>query len=525
MTGFEVAGVMLTGPAVVGQLLKVSIEGYKAFSEAQAAGKELRQRQRDLEVARHRLEDWIHDLGKVGGDLWLVFEQDPQRYITLLETLASIAEVFAKVELLQSKYGIKCDNPDGQPSSATSIHLTETSNSDEAAQRRRKRDWFKGLFHLETSDSNGSRLLVPSPKLPRGGSAIALPKQVVSPFTNLPLPSNSGSTVLKYSRDLELAVPEVREMVSQMEKKAEQYQQTLSTYHRYEWVFSGHEELRSLIKDLNGYTTDLENMTKIRFQGEWTQWVRVRFSELTEEGILISQQSVTFSEFRVPTKLPLPQDPKFCGREDILVQIQQCFFSEGTDISSLRRVIVLTGLGGIGKSQIALEYAYRYASSDTSVFWINATNKETVDLSSLRIMENLICHYVTKYRDSPDFPRIAADLGVPGKINSSGKLIVETGQSVWEMVRAWLSKAGNRGWYLVIDGYDDVNLLNPSDMLPPGRHGYIIVTSRDREVAAYLHGSFIEIPEIEKASGLNLLVKGDPTPTKSFIIRSSQTIA
>jgi len=269
MSGFEVAGVMLAGPAVVGQLLKVSVEGYKAFSEAQATGKKLRQRQRDLEVARHRLEDWIHDLGKVGGNLWAVFERDPRRYITILETLASIAEVFAKVELLQSKYGIKYVSPDEQPSSSTSIQLTETNNPDEAARRRRKHDWFKGLFQLEASDSNGSKLLVPSPKPSRGGSVIALSKQAASSFTNLPLPSNSGSTVLKHSRDLELAVPEVHAMVSQMEKKAEQYQQTLSTYHRYEWVFSGHEELCSLIRDLNGYTTDLENMTKFCFQSEW----------------------------------------------------------------------------------------------------------------------------------------------------------------------------------------------------------------------------------------------------------------
>lgn len=238
----------------------------------------------------------------------------------------------------------------------------------------------------------------------------------------------------------------------------------------------------------------------------------MRFSGLTEEGMLVFQQSVAFSEFRVPTKLPLPQDPKFCGRGDILAQIRQCFLGEGTEISNLRRVVVLTGLGGIGKSQIALEYAYCYASQDSSVFWINAANKETVDLSSLRIMENLICHYATKYRGSADFPRIAADLGVPGNINSSGKLIVDTGQSVWEMVRTWLSKDGNANWCLVIDGYDDMSWLNPLDLLPPCRHGNVIVTSRDREMAAHFHGDFIEIPEIEKASGLDLLVKGGSSP-------------
>ncbi|KAF8246309.1 TPR-like protein [Wilcoxina mikolae CBS 423.85] len=496
MTGFEIAGVVLAGPAVVAQLLNVSIEGYKIFSEAQAAGKELHRCQQDLGVVQHRLEDWIGDLANVGGDLSAVFEKEPQRYITILQTLAYIAEVFVKVEQLQSKYGIKSVGPAEHLSPVTSIQSTETNNSNEAARGRRKRDRIKGFFRVEKSVSDDSKLLLLPPKpLHSDGGTLSLSRKAASSFTNLPLPSNNENTFLKHSRDLEHVIPDVNIIVNQMEKKAEQYQQTLSTYRRYEWVFSGHEELRTLVGDLDRYTTQLEQITKFRFQSD----------ELTEQGMLAYQQSLAFSEFRIPTKLPLPQDPNFCGREDVFAKIKQCL---GTEIdTSLRRVVVLVGLGGIGKSQIALEYGYRHTAPDCSVFWINATNQETVNLSSLRIMETLICHYSTKYRGLADFARISTDLGVPGRINSSGKLVVETGQSLWEMFRAWLSKDGNTNWCLVIDGYDDTNLINPSDLLPPGRHGHIIVTSRNMEVAGSLRGDFIEIPEIEQASGLELLVR------------------
>jgi hypothetical protein len=59
--------------------------------------------------------------------------------------------------------------------------------------------------------------------------------------------------------DLELGVPEVCACKQRMQEKAERYQRALSMYHRYTWVFSDHQELCALVKDLEGYITDLEN--------------------------------------------------------------------------------------------------------------------------------------------------------------------------------------------------------------------------------------------------------------------------
>ena len=65
--------------------------------------------------------------------------------------------------------------------------------------------------------------------------------------------------------------------------------------------------------------------------------------------------------------LSLPQrNPNFTGREGILDLLRTAFVSEQT--STCKRV--LSGLGGKGKSQIALEYAHRYRNDYRFIWWL-----------------------------------------------------------------------------------------------------------------------------------------------------------
>jgi predicted ATP-dependent serine protease len=50
---------------------------------------------------------------------------------------------------------------------------------------------------------------------------------------------------------------------------------------------------------------------------------------------------------------------------------------------------VIHGLGGIGKTHIALEYAYHHALDDKAVFWIAAETEEQMNLRLHRIAEVL----------------------------------------------------------------------------------------------------------------------------------------
>jgi hypothetical protein len=104
-----------------------------------------------------------------------------------------------------------------------------------------------------------------------------------------------------------------------------------------------------------------------------------------------------FNEFNVSIKLPFLRNPNFSGRGGIISDMHGCVIPTKSGNSSRRKVIVLCGMGGIGKTQIALEYAYRYGGQYTSIFWVDAENRNTLNASGLQIVEKLIAHYSARY--------------------------------------------------------------------------------------------------------------------------------
>src|SRR5690606_7527971 len=105
MSGFEVAGIVLAGPAIVGMLVRTSLDGYKIFNSARNSGTELRLHQRDLDMQRLRLENWAKLIQSRGGDLSTLV--DDKHYELILQTLVVIAGVFVDVDALHQKYGIQ----------------------------------------------------------------------------------------------------------------------------------------------------------------------------------------------------------------------------------------------------------------------------------------------------------------------------------------------------------------------------------------------------------------------------------
>jgi hypothetical protein len=212
-----------------------------------------------------------------------------------------------------------------------------------------------------------------------------------------------------------------------------------------------------------------------------------------------------FNEFQVQRQLPHPRLSTFCGREDILEEMKTFLSTSMVEKGNLckRAVVVLHGMGGIGKSQIALEYIYRSLEDYNAVFWINATDSNTWNASSREIAEMLISHYATKYHGERSFADIATDLGIPGQIDNGGLLSERVAKEAWPYIRKWLARDGNSGWCLIVDG---LNVLNDTEkmqeMLPACAYGHVVATSRVRVPGVKL----IEVLEIDKESGLRILL-------------------
>jgi tetratricopeptide (TPR) repeat protein len=169
--------------------------------------------------------------------------------------------------------------------------------------------------------------------------------------------------------------------------------------------------------------------------------------------------------------IPFPRNPLFTGREDLLEQLYQKLLTEGTSaattttVAALTQPQALTGLGGIGKTQLAIEYVYRHQDDYPHIFWINAATREAL-ISSFVAIADLLPSFPA--RDEPD----------------QNKMI--------EAVRHWLEQSRVR-WLLLFDNADDFSLIRP--FLPKSGPGHILLTTRVHAV-----GSVAASVEVEKMS-------------------------
>ncbi len=142
--------------------------------------------------------------------------------------------------------------------------------------------------------------------------------------------------------------------------------------------------------------------------------------------------------------VPYFRNPLFTGREDILDTLHDRLIT--TQATALTQPQAIHGLGGIGKTQIAIEYAYTYRNKYQAVLWVRAATRETLTL---------------------DYTDIAHQLHLPLEDEQDSELIMRA-------VKEWLATHTN--WLLILDNADDVHVVN--EFVPPHRTGHILLTSR-----------------------------------------------
>jgi len=169
--------------------------------------------------------------------------------------------------------------------------------------------------------------------------------------------------------------------------------------------------------------------------------------------------------------VPYRRNPFFTGREDQLKQLREQLTTGKT--TALTQPQAINGLGGIGKTQIALEYAYRYREAYHFIFWSSAATREAL-LS--------------------DFLTIANLLQLPQKDEQDEDQVIIA-------LKKWF--ATHQQWLLILDNADDVAMVR--DFVPIESPGHIVLTSRAQALGSLAQGIVIE--NMEMATGTLFLLR------------------
>jgi hypothetical protein len=179
--------------------------------------------------------------------------------------------------------------------------------------------------------------------------------------------------------------------------------------------------------------------------------------------------------------VPFGRNKNFIGRKSQLKELLAISNPENNKENCQR--VAVTGLGGIEKTQLALETAFRIKklSPSCSVFWVPA-----IDIASFE----------------QAYHKIRVKLRVPGMDDDKAdiKLLVQ---------RALSDIAGT--WLMIIDNADDMNILYAEtsrlvDYLPFNQNGSILLTTRNSEIAIkFSETDVITIEEMSDNEAQDLL--------------------
>jgi len=189
------------------------------------------------------------------------------------------------------------------------------------------------------------------------------------------------------------------------------------------------------------------------------------------------------AQFVVPLSVPLPRSVPppwnvphlrnlyFTGRESILTSLHEMLNARGT--GSLIHNTAISGLGGVGKTQCAVEYAYRYRFEYRAVLWIQADSYKSL---------------------VSDFVRLAVLLNLPEKDEPDST-------QVSNAVKLWLQTHSH--WLLILDNADDLEMVY--EFLPMLGEGHILITTRSQATGPSIKG--IELIKMQREESMLFLLR------------------
>ncbi len=162
------------------------------------------------------------------------------------------------------------------------------------------------------------------------------------------------------------------------------------------------------------------------------------------------------------------RNPFFTGRKEILHHLHTEFRSHQTSCV----ILALSGLGGVGKTQIAIEYAYDYHDDYQAIFWLNASTRDAL---------------------SSDLTTLVSSLGLTQQQEQEEVVVLA--------VKRWL--ATHTGWLLILDNVDSLEMM--IDFLPLYSTGDVLLTTRIQVLGTIAHS--ISVENMTQDEGITFLLR------------------
>lgn len=203
--------------------------------------------------------------------------------------------------------------------------------------------------------------------------------------------------------------------------------------------------------------------------------------------------------------IPVSQNNYFTSRMDVLDALHAALVaplddisgSDNSDDGTHLRTFALCGPGGMGKTQIATEFVYRYKKEFDAIFWVHADGlpKLARDFAHNAVVLGLVP------ADSPD---------VRDHIMMRDLLSGWLANPVKSYQRLEDERVEEATWLLVFDNVDNPDALD--DYWPADSSGSVLITSRDPLVKTYLYsrrgGITLQPLDILDATNLLLTLTG-----------------